>query len=49
MLGIKSGPGLEVVLKELSDSNTSIKSIDKEWSEEKRTLGGLYGLKSTFT
>jgi len=33
MLGIKSGPGLEVVLKELNDSNTSIKSIEQEWSE----------------
>jgi len=48
MLGIKSGPGLEVVFKELSDSNTSIKSIEQEWSEEKRTLGG-FCFKLTFT
>jgi len=39
-LGIKSGPGLELEFKELRDSNISIKSIEIEWIEEERTLGG---------
>lgn len=30
MLGSKSGPGLEVELKELSDLNTSIRSMEQE-------------------
>jgi hypothetical protein len=41
MLGIKSGPGLEVELKEPNESNTSIKSIEHEWSEEERTGDGI--------
>lgn len=49
MLFIKFGPGVEVVLKELSDSNTSIKSMKQEWRGEKRTLGGSCSLKFTFT
>lgn len=49
MLGIKFGPGVEVVLKELSDLNTSIKSLKQERRGEKRTLGGSRGLKFTFT
>ncbi|KAL4083402.1 hypothetical protein QTP88_028725 [Uroleucon formosanum] len=41
ILGIKSGPGLEVETREQRDSNTSIKSIEIECNEEDKTFGGL--------
>lgn len=36
ILGIKSGPGLELESKELRDSNTFIKSIETKWIKEEK-------------
>jgi hypothetical protein len=42
---IKWGSRLELELKDPSDSNISIKSIEQKWSEEERTVDGFCCLK----